>query len=195
MYKRLSILAVITLVAACDAPAPPSSPPQLTTPPPVATDGFLTVTLARTVPMDVSELRSFMTEQPLTSFLEPTENIANPVASEVLTGTWPDPGSARWLRLADGHYIIERVLENAPTFFKYQVFVFTNAVGRGVEQIVGEQRFTPVDGGTEFVWTYNVRPTNFVTRQFVRRNLPEIERYLSGGLDRFTAAARADVQG
>ena len=140
--------------------------------------------------MDVPELRAFMEEHPLISFLQPTENIANPVASEVLEGEWGEVGATRWLRLADGHYVIERILENEPDLFRYQVFVFTNATGRGVEQIIGEQRFVPVEGGTEFQWTYNVLPRNVLTRQIVRGSMDEIEAYIAGGLTGFAEAAR-----
>ena len=145
--------------------------------------------------MPVVELRRFLEERPLTTFLEPTENMSNPVEGKVIQGVWPNPGAYRWLKLADGHYIIDRILENEEDFFKHQVFVFTNATGRGVEQIVGEQRFVAVDNGTRLEWTYQVLPTNFVTRQFVRRSMEEIETYISEGLEGFAAAANASVEG
>ncbi len=185
---------VITL-AGCSEPSIPTEPPALTEPPDVATSGFLTAYTEQSMAMSVAKVRAFMKEQPLTSFLKPTENIANPVDDKVIQGEWPNPGAYRWLKLADGHYIIERILENEDDFFRYQVFVFTNATGQGVEQIVGEQRFVPVDGGTRLEWTYNVLPTNFVTRQFVRRSMEEIETYISGGLEGFAAAANASVAG
>ncbi len=184
---------LLAALAACTAPAVPTSPPTLSTPPPVATDGFLTAYAEAVIPMDVPELRAFMAEQPLIDFLRPTENIANPVVSEVLDGTWDEPGAVRWLRLADGHYVVERVLENEPDLFRYQVFVFTNATGRGVEQIVGEQRFVPVDGGTKFEWSYNVLPTNFITRQIVGGSMAEIEGFIADGLRSFAEAAREEA--
>ncbi len=190
---RLPLLAVglAIILAGCSEPSIPTEPPKLTDPPEVATSGFLTAYTEQTISMSIADLRAFMKEQPLTSFLEPTENIANPVDGKVIQGEWPNPDAYRWLQLSDGHYIIERILENEGDFFKYQVFVFTNATGQGVEQIVGEQRFVPVDGGTRFEWTYNVLPTNFVTRQFVRRSMDELETYISGGLEGFAAAANA----
>ncbi len=181
------------ILAGCGEPSIPTKPPELTSPPEVATTGFLTAYAEQIIAMSVQETRAFMDAQPLTGFLEPTENIANPVDNKVILGTWPEPGSHRWIKLADGHYVIERILENEDDFYKYQVFIFTNATGRGVEQIVGEMRFVKVEGGTRFEWTYNVLPTSFVTRQFVRRNLGEIETYISGGLQRFANAANASV--
>ncbi|MEL6921760.1 MAG: hypothetical protein AAFO77_12215 [Pseudomonadota bacterium] len=190
--RNIAILLIsITLLAACGEVQVPTEPPALVSPPSVAENGFLTAYVEETIPMELTELRTFMDEQPLISFLEPTENIANPVASEVLGGNWPQPGAKRWLRLADGHYIIERVIENEPDFFKYQVFFFTNAVGRGVDQIVGEQRFVSVGDSTRFEWTYNVLPKNFITRQVVRGNMDEIEGYIGSGLQGFAAAASA----
>lgn len=194
---RLSSLALgfVIILAGCSEPSIPTEPPALTEPPEVATSGFLRAYTEQTIAMPVADVRAFMREQPLTSFLEPTENIANPVEGKVIQGEWPNPDAYRWLKLADGHYIIERILENEEDFFKYQVFVFTNATGRGVEQIVGEQRFVPVEGGTRFEWTYNVLPTNFVTRQFVRSSMDEIETYIANGLEGFAAAANASVAG
>lgn len=193
MPKLLSLLFLTLFLTACSAAEPPSSPPELSTPPPVATSGFLTAYVEETIPMNVPQLRKFLTERPLITFLQPTENIANPVDSSVLKGTWGEPGAARWLKLADGHYVVERIIENEPDFFKYQVFIFTNATGRGVEQIVGEQKFVPTDNGTRFEWTYKVKPRNFVTRLVVRRSMDEIEAYIAGGLKGFATAARESV--
>lgn len=186
-------LGLAIILAGCSEPSIPTEPPPLTPPPNVATSGFLTAYTEQVIAMPLPDLRAFMEERPLTSFLEPTENIANPVESEVIQGEWPEPGAHRWLKLADGHYVVERILENEEDFFKYQVFIFTNATGRGVEQIVGEQRFVPVDGGTRFEWTYNVLPTNFIKKRFVRRSMDEIETYISGGLTGFALAANASV--
>ncbi|MEM9010780.1 MAG: hypothetical protein AAGE18_06095 [Pseudomonadota bacterium] len=191
MRTVLTALGLTMVLTACNSAEPPAEPPQLTTPPEVATSGFLTAYVEETIPMEVAELRVYSEEDPLIGYLQPTENIANPVASQVLDGTWPEPGAVRWLRLADGHYVVERVLENELDFFKYQIFVFTNDTGRGVEQIVGEQRFVSVDEGTRFEWTYNVLPHNLVTRQIVRGNMDEIEAYIGSGLEGFAAAAAA----
>lgn len=189
MRKYLSSLMLLVSLAACNAPDVPSEPPELTTPPEVATTGFLTAYTEQTIAMTPAAVRAFMVQQPLISFLEPTDSISNPVASDVMQGQWPEPGATRWLRLADGHYVVERIIENRADFFKYQVFIFTNAAGRGLDQIVGEQRFVPTDTGTRLEWTYNVLPRNFVTRQFVRGNMDEIQNYIANGLQRFALAA------
>jgi len=189
MRNFLAIFSLLYLVA-CANSGPPESPPALLDPPEVATSGFETIFIQETIPITLTQLRAFMEKKPVISFLQPTENISNPVDSKVLKGTWGEPEAVRWLRLADGHYVIERILENKPELFRYQVFVFTNAAGRGVEQIVGEQRFIPVDGGTRFEWTYKILPKNFFTRIFIRRQIEEVENYLSSGLEGFSDAAR-----
>ena len=191
MRKLLLVLGLAALLAACSEIDPPAAPPTLRAPPEVATSGFLTAYTEETISMSVPELRAFMEREPLIGFLEPTENIADPVEAWVLEGTWPEPGAARWLRLSDEHYVVERVLGNEPELFRYQVFVFTNATGRGVEQIVGEQRFVPMDGGTRVEWTYDVRPRNFVARQIVRGSMDEIEAYIAGGLSGLVEAAQS----
>ena len=194
---RLPILALglANILAGCSEPSIPTEPPELTAPPEIATSGFLTAYTEQTIAMAAEDVRAFLDERPIIDFLMPTENIANPVESEVVKGVWPNPGAFRWLKLSDGHYVMERVIENGADVFRYQVFVFTNATGRGVEQIVGEQRFVPVEGGTRIEWTYNVLPTNFVTRLFVRQSMEEIQSYISRGLEGFAAAANASVEG
>ena len=103
--------------------------------------------------LTVPQLRQFLEERPLIAFLEPTGNISNPVATEIIRGEWPRPGATRRLTLADGHFVIERVIDNREDLFRYQLFVFTSATGRGVEQIVGEQRFVATENGSRFEWT------------------------------------------
>lgn len=190
--KRDPLLAAAALAAClltgCMSIAPPSEPPKLTQPPEVATEGFLTAYAEETVPLALPELRRTLEETPITDFLEPTDNLAPPVASEVLEGTWPEAGATRWLRLEDGHYVVERVLQNEPEFFRYQIYVFTNAAGRGVEQIVGELRFTPVEGGTRIEWSYNVKPRNFLARKVVSGRMEEIQQFIRGGLRGFAAS-------
>ena len=98
--------------------------------------------------------------------------------------------AARRVRLSDGHYIVERVVVNEPQRFRYQIYVFTNAAGRGVDQIVAEQRFVPVEGGTRFEWDYDVYPKSAVTRPFVRRFVErELRPYIEAGTAAMAEAA------
>ena len=192
---RRVLSSVLVMLAACAAPTPPAVPPEPTAPPPVATEGFVSARTAAVVPMSVPELRAFMLERPLLTFLEPTENVSPPRKAEVLSGTWSEVGAVRRLRLTDGHYVIERVLEDEPELFRYQVWVFTNAAGRGVDQIIGEQRFVALGPDeTRYEWDYNIKPKNTVTRVFVRRLVErEIQPFLDDGLQAFAAAAREEA--
>ncbi len=186
---RAYALAILLFAAAC-APAPPTTPPEYEDPPAVATEGLRTITVVEEIPMSVPRLRAFQEKNLLTDFFEPTDTIAAPDELEILRGTWPTPGAVRRVKLTDGHYVIERILENRPELFTYQIWVFTNAAGRGVEQIIGEQRFIATGpNSTRFEWDYKIKPKSAVTGFFVDRQLPEIEAFLQSGMSGFAAAA------
>lgn len=189
MNRLVTLIGALGILVGCSDIAPPDQPPELTAPPPVATSGFITAYTEQVIPMSLPDLREFMLERPIVTFLEPTGNISKPVEFETLVGTWGEVGATRRVKLADGHYAIERITRNDPGAFDYQIFVFTNAAGRGVDQIVGEQRFVPVDGGTRFEWSYKVLPKHFIARQVIRGNMDAIEGFIAGGLERFTVAA------
>lgn len=186
---RLATAFAITLsLVACGSPEPPIIPPEPTPPPAVTTEGAVAIRLSRDLPTDLEATRALLRSDPLIDQLREVDGIAPPVSARTLSGTWGEPGAVRRLTLADGHYVIERVLENEPRRFRYQVWVFTNAAGQGVEQIVGEQRFLPLpDGGTRFEWDYDIVPAGPVAGFFIARRASTIETYLSGGLERFAA--------
>lgn len=101
------------------------------------------------------------------------------------------------MTLADGHAIIERILANEPDLLRYQIWVFTNAAGRGVDQIVAEQRFVEVaPGRTRFEWTYAMAPKSIVTRPFVARmRTRTLQPYLQDAADAMAGAVAATRQG
>ncbi|MEM1148409.1 MAG: SRPBCC family protein [Pseudomonadota bacterium] len=188
---RLSLIALTALLANCtSAVTPPETPPAYSEPPPLADEGYISVVTSADVPMSVAELRAFLLDRPFISFLEATETISPPVAEEPLRGDWLTPGAVRRLQLQDGHYVIERVLENEPERFTYQAWVFTNAAARGVNHIFGEQRFVALGPDeTRFEWTYNVKPKSSVTAFFVRRQVPELTEFMQVGTQSMAAAA------
>lgn len=193
---RLSLLAAAAFLASCtSAITPPDTPPTYSEPPPLVEEGYVTVVTSAEIPMSVEELRAFLLEEPFIGFLEPTENIAPPVKGETLRGEWLTPGAVRRLQLADGHYVIERVLENEPELFSYQAWVFTNAAARGVNHILGEQRFIALaPDQTKFEWTYNVKPKSALTGFFVRRQVPELTEFMDTGTQAMAAAATKAAQ-
>ncbi|MEM7644695.1 MAG: hypothetical protein AAF366_19565 [Pseudomonadota bacterium] len=190
--RALPVFATLAFLSACTQIEPPATPPVAPTPPEVATSGFIQAQAISTVPLSVAETRAFLEANPIIDFLEPTDSISNPVATDILSGRWPDVGAVRRVELADGHYVIERIIENRPEVFRYQLFLFTNSTGRGVDQIVGEQRFlAQPDGSTRIEWDYNVKPRNALAGIFVRQRINEIDSYITGGLDGLAAAIRA----
>lgn len=193
---RFSLLAFAALLASCtSAISPPDTPPAYSEPPPLAEDGYVSIVTSADIPMSVPELRAFLLEQPFIGFLEATENISPPVSEEPLSGEWLTPGAVRRLQLADGHYVIERVLENEPERFTYQAWVFTNAAARGVNHIFGEQRFIALGPDeTRFEWTYNVKPKSAITGVFVRRQVPELTTFMDTGTQAMAAAATEAAQ-
>ncbi|MEM6899692.1 MAG: hypothetical protein AAF583_07985 [Pseudomonadota bacterium] len=190
---RILILPLMALLASCSsAPLPPDVPPSYSEPPAVATDGFVSVTTSADIPLSVADLRAFLLDTPFITFLEPTETISPPVAEEVLIGEWLSEGAVRRLQLEDGHYVIERVLENRPELFTYQAWVFTNAAARGVDHIYRVQRFIVLGPNeTRFEWTYNVKPKSALTAIFVRRQVPELTEFMNTGTLAMAAAAGA----
>ena len=188
---RLPLIAFAALVASCtSAITPPETPPAYSEPPPLADDGYVTVVTSAEIPMSVSDLRAFLIDRPFITFLEATESISPPISEQPLSGEWLTPGAVRRLQLADGHYVIERVLENEPELFSYQAWVFTNAAARGVNHIFGEQRFIALSPEqTRFEWTYNVKPKSAVTAFFVRRQVPELTQFMDVGTLAMAAAA------
>ena len=192
---RVPLIAVAALLASCtSAITPPDTPPAYSEPPPLVETGYVSVVTTADVPMSVTDLRAFLLEQPFISFLEPTDTISPPVAEETLQGEWLTPGAVRRLQLADGHYVIERVLENEPELFSYQAWIFTNAAARGVNHILGEQRFIALGPNeTRFEWTYNVKPKSSFTAFFVRRQVPELTEFMETGTQAMAIAASEAV--
>ena len=188
---RLTVIAFTALLASCTSSiSPPDAPPSYSEPPPLAETGYVTVVTSADIPMSVPELRAFLLERPFISFLEATDSISPPVAEETLRGEWLTPGAVRRLELEDGHYVIERVLENEPELFSYQAWIFTNAAARGVNHILGEQRFIALSPDeTRFEWTYNVKPKSSFTALFVRRQVPELTEFMDTGTQAMAAAA------
>lgn len=192
---HLLVIAVLFVLANCTA-APPDGPPAFTHPPAVSTQGAVVIETTATVPLSLAELRAFLQRAPLIDFLEPADGLAPPAEGKVLEGDWPQAGAVRWLRLEDGHYVIERILRNEPERFEYQIWVFTNAAGRAVEQIVGVQTFTEVSAGeTRFDWTYSIKPKNAFARWIVNSRRGAFDAYLGGATARMAAAARAEAEG
>ncbi|MEM7710204.1 MAG: SRPBCC family protein, partial [Pseudomonadota bacterium] len=146
-----------------------------------------------TIDADPVTVQTFLYENPMTGFFEPTETLAVPVEVTVLEGDWPETGAVRRVRLSDGHYTTERILAAEPGLLRYQIWGLTSGAGRGVEQIGGEMRFLPDGRGTtRMEWDYNIVPRSFLAGLFVDRQVDAIDTWLETGLGNFAAAAATD---
>ena len=189
--RTVFVLAAIAILglSACSGAEAPQSPPEMTPPPAVAETGFVTATVTADFDMSVTELRAYMTENSIVDYMEETGEIAKPVGQDILEGSWPEVGAVRRIELSDGHYVIERIVLNEPEKFRYQIWVLTNASGRAVEQIVGEQRWIATGPNTSrFEWDYHIVPRYFFLRPIVARiRTNSIQPFLQGALDRMAA--------
>ena len=164
--RRVGIVVLGILVIAAAAlwwvlPAgPPSQPPVYSATPPAMEDGHHAVHIAKTiVNMEPAAFRVWVKSNPMVRFLKPRGPISPPVAFDPITGVWPEAGAARRSRLADGHYLAEKVLvTNSDAGFRYQVWGFTNIAGVLVRYAAAEFKYLHAGNGrTELVWEYKLR--------------------------------------
>ena len=200
IHLRAAFLSVsATLTAACSSPAPPAVPPSDTSTFPALRDsGYAATTLIRDYPMPPARFRAWVEDgNKFVAGFEESGSIAKPVDTVYLTGDWPGPGATRRVELADGHYVLERVVANTPDRFEYQIWAMTNAAGRNVDHVHGVQQFDAnATGGTTLTWTYKVLPNARWKRPFVGRFVRnEITPFLAGSLDNLEAWAAQEVAG
>ncbi|MEL7540234.1 MAG: SRPBCC family protein, partial [Pseudomonadota bacterium] len=120
----------------------------------------------------LESLRAFIEDgNKIIAAMEETDNIKKPVDTVVVHGIWPEEGAVRRLEFSDGHYTLERVLENDhPTLFRYQVWDFTAAAGNNLDYAVGQQAWEArPDGTSKLTWTYSLKPNAGYKRFFVQR--------------------------
>ena len=196
-FHRRSVtgLAAMVMLVACSSVAPPDVPPSdIASYPALAEDGYASVTLTRDFDVPRDWLRGWLAEtSAFTKNFESTDDIAKPASTEVLSGEWFEPGSVRRVRLEDGHYVLERIVNNTPERLEYQIWAFTNAAGKNVDHIRGVQQFEALDAdSTRFTWTYAALPNAGFKRPFVRRFVDsEVRDYLESSLDKTVVDAEA----
>ncbi len=181
------------LLAACASRQPPEIPPALTAPP-VIEEGFhATYQTTRVFNAPLTPLRNWIdAEQRIVGAMEETAQIKKPVDAVVLSGEWPEAGSARRLEFSDGHYVFERVLVNDfPHLFRYQVWGYTSSAGDNLAYAIGEQRWRVTDEGqSALTWTYRLRPKSRLRAPFIRffvRN--DMRPLMDNALDKVKAEA------
>ncbi|EAQ28857.1 hypothetical protein NAP1_14698 [Erythrobacter sp. NAP1] len=130
--------------------------------------------------------------------MEETEQIKKPVDVRVVSGNWPEKGSVRWVKLSDGHYTYERVLENRlPEHFSYQIWGLTSSASDHITYAKGQWDWREVeDDKSEFTWTYSLRPNSFIKRPFVSSFLEsDMRPFMEGAIDRMTVKAEGEFAG
>ncbi len=170
----LRVAIVGALVAACSSRvAPPETPPDYDgAAPTISGSGYAIYETTRAFEAPLIPLRHYIEEGGrIVANMEETDRIRKPVDAVVLHGTWPEVGAVRRLEFSDGHFVLERVLENEfPHHFRYQVWNYTSAAGGNLAYALGEQvwRERP-GGGSELTWTYKLKPNAGFKRPFVQR--------------------------
>ena len=199
-FRPLIVLsASLSLVACTGNPAPPDAPPQLTAPPPLSDGWHATFQTTQVIDAPLLPLQEWIgASNEIVAAMEETDQIKKPVDVKVISGTWPEKGSVRWLKFSDGHYTFERVLENnLPTSFDYQVWGLTSSASDHITYARGRQDWrTLEDGRSEFTWTYKLRPNSIIKRPFVSGFLSsDMKPFMEGAIGRMTTKAEGEFAG
>lgn len=203
MPKSLSfvlLVPVVMSVAACGGnPSPPDGPPPLTSAPPLEEGWHAVHETTKVIDAPLVPLARWIDEgKEIVGAMEETDEIKKPIDLRVVKGTWPEPGSVRWLKFSDGHYTYERVLVNElPYHFKYQVWGITSSASNHIIYAQGQQDWRVLeDGSSEYKWTYRLRPNSIIKRPFVQGFLNnDMKPFMEGALDRLAAKAEVELAG
>jgi hypothetical protein len=80
------------------------------------------------------------------------------------TGAWDAAGQTRTVRLAGGGGMREELTSvDPPGSFGYRLTKITGPMAMLVDHVVGEWIFTPVAGGTEITWRWDIHPKSPLT--------------------------------
>lgn len=175
IMKNLALIVTLSIfLSACATKlAPPASAPTTySDPPAISKTGYAVYKTTRVFDAPLVELREWIKGGArIVAAMEDTDRIKKPIEVKVVTGTWPQVGSVRWLKFGDGHYVFERVIVNEfPSIFRYQVWDHSNrAVERNIHYAVGQQAWHVNDSGeAELTWTYKLKPRGVIRRPFVQ---------------------------
>jgi hypothetical protein len=193
----IATLCSVAILAACSSTqAPPDNPPVYTGAFPEITAGpYATYETTRLFKAPLEPLRRFIEDgNKIVAAMEETDNIKKPIDVVVLSGKWPEEGAVRRLEFSDGHYTLERVIENNfPTLFRYQVWDFTAAAGNNLDYAVGQQAWEEIETGqSKLTWTYSLRPNASYKRFFVQRFVDnDMQPLMDNALDKVQAQANS----
>ncbi len=193
VLQKACLLAAFMSLAACGTVEPPAIPPSdVASYPEITNKGYATheVDVVFDVPRDW--LRDWLnSDTHFVNAMEETENIKKPIETVYLDDNWPKIGAVRRVKTADGHFVLERVIENKPETFQYQIWNMTSAAGQNVDYILGTQNFSIVgDEQTRLQWSYSLKPDASFKKPFVSRFVKsDIAPFLDGATERVVALA------
>lgn len=199
LCKTLTIPLVLSIMACAGNPRPPANAPRLTEAPPIEEGWHATYATTKIIDAPLVPLGRWIAEgKQIVGAMEETERIKKPIELKVVKGTWPEPGSVRWLKFSDGHYTYERVLVNElPFHFKYQVWGLTSSASNHITYAQGQQDWRVLeDGRSEYKWTYKLRPNSVIKRPFVQGFLDsDMRPFMEGALERLRVKAESEFAG
>lgn len=165
-HRRRNLLLAIgvplaLLVALALAPllyAPGSA--DIDTPPPTRPGLEVTQVVTATIDAPRDEFLAWFNAVPLADILPGSAAIPRVVGTEMVAGTWREPGAVRRVFLADGSDVLETIeREDMPDHFAYKIWNVNGAGQRLVAYIRGAFHFTPTDDGrTHVEWRYAAKP-------------------------------------
>jgi len=175
---------------------PPSTPPDYTGPrPEIATEGLIghTEEIAVDVPLD--RYAAWVASAPLEAQRRATGRLPAVVRTEVISGTWGEPGARRRVVLEDGHQLVEEVLENDPPgHFRYEVWGYTNFGKLLTDYAVGEFRAVAEGDKTRVTWTYAFHPRSRLSKSALSRFVAtEWATFMRTSLETIRTAAEAST--
>ena len=201
MSRAIATGILAVTMAACSADiAPPDVPPTYTGEAPAIRDGqYAEYETRRVFNAPLVPLREFIEgEQRIVGAMEETDQIRKPIDVVVVHGEWPQEGAVRRLEFSDGHFAMERVLENDfPTLFRYQVWNYTSAAGQNLDYALGQQAWRELpDGRSELVWTYRLKPNAWYKHHFIQQFVSnDMRPLMDNALDTVVEQAHAHFGG
>ena len=157
--SEISLLVLFLSIPVAGCEGKPTPPLDARTPRPLLNqDGFVSHSEEITVhvPMEFLHEWRHASSGHIENTLRGTNKIAGVERTEMIRGTWPEPGAQRRVIRKDGNRSLEEVLQNTwPTSFRYEVWGFTDREGILANYLVGEFQYSGVPNGTLVKWTYS----------------------------------------
>jgi predicted small lipoprotein YifL len=169
-FRAVLAAAVLTLLSACAQSGPPQPPDPAAFPAPEIVAGAYAEHVAeKSLAAPPAEVFGWLGVGGMIDALQSVPPVSKPIEVTPLSGTWPERGAVRRVRLEDGNFALERVVVyEPPNRMQYQVWAFTTPAASQVSYALGEFRADPApDGGTAFTWTYRMRAKSMIAQPFV----------------------------